>query len=104
MKNPIQLTINIALLLAVAVLYFLHFNNRAVAPAIATDKSVAVMASPELSTADTTAAAEATEAPALAAATTTAAPQRQHRGQDCLRGVDQNAGRLPGHERRPQSL
>ncbi|OGX85725.1 hypothetical protein BEN47_14660 [Hymenobacter lapidarius] len=70
MKNPIQLTINIALLLAVAVLYFLHFSNRVVAPAIATDKSMAVMASPNLSTADTTAAAEATETPALAAATT----------------------------------
>ncbi|OGX83808.1 OmpH family outer membrane protein [Hymenobacter glacialis] len=71
MKNPIQLTINIALLLAVAVLYFLHFNNRVVAPAIATDKSVAVMASPNLSTADTTATDEVSEMPALAATTTT---------------------------------
>ena len=62
MKNPLQLTINIVLLLAVAGLYFLHFNHKAVAPAIATDKSVAVLASPELNTADTTAApAEAIE-------------------------------------------
>ncbi|WP_051718815.1 OmpH family outer membrane protein [Hymenobacter sp. IS2118] len=59
MKNPIQLTINIALLLAVAVLFFLHFSGRPVAPAIATDKSVAVMASPDLNTADTTVAATA---------------------------------------------
>ena len=62
MKNPLQLTINIVLLLAVAGLYFLHFSHKAVAPAIATDKSVAVLASPELNTADTTAApASATE-------------------------------------------
>jgi len=80
MKNPIQLTINIALLLAVAVLYFLHFSNRVVAPAIATDKSMAVMASPNLSTADTTAAAEATETPALAATTTAAAPNASAEG------------------------
>ena len=72
MKNPLQLTINIVLLLAVAVLYFLHFSNRVAAPAIATEKSVAVMASPDLSTADTTVAAEATETPAPAA--TTVAP------------------------------
>ena len=69
MKNPLQLTINIVLLLAVAVLYFLHFSNRVAAPAIATEKSVAVMASPDLSTADTTVAAEATETPAPAATT-----------------------------------
>ncbi|MCC3151665.1 OmpH family outer membrane protein [Hymenobacter sp. BT770] len=56
MKNPVQTTLNIVLLLAVAVLYFLHFSSRVVAPAIATDKSTAVMASPELNTADTTAA------------------------------------------------
>ena len=72
MKNPLQLTINIVLALALAVLYFLHFSNRVAAPAIATEKSVAVMASPDLSTADTTVAAEAAETPAPAA--TTAAP------------------------------
>ncbi|GAB3300534.1 OmpH family outer membrane protein [Hymenobacter humi] len=55
MKNPVQSTINIVLLLAVAVLYFLHFSNRVAAPAIATDKSMAVLASENLSTADTTA-------------------------------------------------
>ena len=59
MKNPIQLTINVVLALLVAGLYFLHFNQKPVAPAIATDKSTAVMASPELNTADTTAAVAA---------------------------------------------
>jgi len=33
MKNPIQLTINVALLLAVAVLYYLHFSRGVAAPA-----------------------------------------------------------------------
>ena len=69
MKNPVQLTINAILLLAVAGLYFLHFNHKVAAPAIATDKSVAVLASPNLDTADTTDAAAtetavATPAPA----------------------------------------
>ncbi len=70
MKNPLQLTINIVLALAVAGLYFLHFNQKVVAPAIATDKSVAVLASPEVNTASDTAAAaapaEATGAAAVA--------------------------------------
>ena len=70
MKNPVQTTINIVLLLAVAALYFMHFSSRVAAPAIATDKSVAVMASPNLGTADTTAASAANVAPA---ATTTGA-------------------------------
>ena len=47
MKNPLQLTINIVLALAVAGLYFLHFNQKPVAPALATDSSMAVMATPE---------------------------------------------------------
>ncbi|MBD2721574.1 OmpH family outer membrane protein [Hymenobacter armeniacus] len=72
MKNPIQLTINIVLALAVAGLYFLHFNQKPVAPAIATDKSTAVLASPELNTADTTAAAPAEAASTVAAAETPA--------------------------------
>jgi outer membrane protein len=55
MKNPIQLTINVVLLLAVAVLYYLHFSRGAVAPAIATNKSVAVVAAPDPNTADTAA-------------------------------------------------
>ena len=59
MKNPLQLTINVVLALAVAGLYFLHFNHKVAAPAIATDKSTAVMASTNLETADTTAAAAA---------------------------------------------
>ena len=61
MKNPLQLTINVVLALAVAGLYFLHFNHKVAAPAIATDKSTAVLASPDLNTADTTAAAGTTE-------------------------------------------
>ena len=60
MKNPLQLTINIVLALAVAGLYFLHFNHSPVAPAIATDKNTAVMA---------------TSAPAPAADTTVAATE-----------------------------
>ncbi|ALW83746.1 hypothetical protein AUC43_00670 [Hymenobacter sedentarius] len=71
MKNPVQTTINIVLLLAVAALYFLHFSSRVAAPAIATDKSTAVMASPVLNTADTTAAkttSTTTEATAAAPA------------------------------------
>ncbi|MBJ6110744.1 OmpH family outer membrane protein [Hymenobacter sp. BT523] len=73
MKNPIQLTINIVLALAVAGLYFLHFNQKPVAPAVATDKSTAVLASPELNTADTTAAAAEPAATATADAPAPAA-------------------------------
>ena len=73
MKNPLQLTINIVLALAVAGLYFLHFNQKVVAPAIATDKSVAVMASPEMNTATDTTAATPTEAAGTAAAASTPA-------------------------------
>ena len=68
MKNPLQLTINVVLALAVAGLYFLHFNHKVAAPAIATDKSTAVMASPNLETADTTAAAGAAETTTTATA------------------------------------
>ena len=77
MKNPLQLTINIVLALAVAGLYFLHFNQKVVAPAIATDKSVAVLASPDMNTATDTAAmavAETTETTEPATTTTVAAP------------------------------
>ena len=70
MKNPLQLTINVVLALAVAGLYFLHFNHKVAAPAIATDKSMAVMASPNLKTADTTTAANVVET----TTTTTQAP------------------------------
>ncbi len=75
MKNPVQLTINVVLALAVAALYYLHFSHPVAAPAIATDKSMAVLASPTLETADTTVAAEAaTEAPATPVADAAAAP------------------------------
>jgi outer membrane protein len=62
MKNPAQLVINAVLLIAVAVLYFLHFNQRPAA-ALAT---APVAATEEAAPADTTAspAAEATPAPA----------------------------------------
>ncbi|GAB3649414.1 hypothetical protein GCM10027594_24720 [Hymenobacter agri] len=68
MKNPIQLTINVVLALAVAGLYFLHFNHKPAAPALATDSSTAVMATPEpaADTAATTSAAETTPAVATA--------------------------------------
>jgi outer membrane protein len=82
MKNPLQLTINIVLALAVAGLYFLHFNHKPVAPAIATDKNTAVLATPEPTadtTATTTAEAPSTETtePAVAA---TAAPVQDMTG------------------------
>jgi outer membrane protein len=61
MKNPAQLAFNAVLLLAVAVLYFLHFNQRpAAAPAVAP-------------VAATEAAAPAADTTAMAAAPTTAA-------------------------------
>lgn len=62
MKNPAQLAFNAVLLIAVAVLYFLHFNQRPAA-ALAT---APVAATEEAAPADTAAspAAEATPAPA----------------------------------------
>ncbi|WP_151087598.1 OmpH family outer membrane protein [Hymenobacter baengnokdamensis] len=76
MKNPAQLAFNAVLLLAVAVLYFLHFNQRpaaapAVAPVAATETTAPV--------ADTTASAPVAEsapaaAPAVAAVPTGPAP------------------------------
>ena len=70
MKNPLQLTINIVLALAVAALYFLHFNQKPVAPAIATDSSTAVVTAsePAADTAATTATATDAAAPAVATA------------------------------------
>ena len=71
MKNPLQLTINVVLALAVAVLYFLYFSHKAVAPVVAADTSTAVVTTPEPAV-DTTAApagtAPETSAPAVAAA------------------------------------
>ena len=64
MKNPAQLAFNAVLLIAVAVLYFLHFNQRPAA-ALAT---APVAATEEVAPADTTASAptalETTTAPA----------------------------------------
>ncbi len=61
MKNPAQLVFNAVLLIAVAVLYFLHFNQRPAAGAA----PAAVAATEEATPADTTASAAATaEAPA----------------------------------------
>ncbi|WP_426060990.1 OmpH family outer membrane protein [Hymenobacter sp. B1770] len=82
MKNPVQLTFNVVLLLAVAVLYFLHFSNRPVAPAIATDKSMAVMASPDLNTAETAAPTEetVTTSPAASPAPVATAPAASMEG------------------------
>lgn len=81
MKNPLQLTINIVLALAVAGLYFLHFNHKPVAPAIATDKSMAVVSSDAATPADTAAAVTETTtetaeptAPAAAAAAAAETP------------------------------
>jgi outer membrane protein len=76
MKNPAQLAFNAVLLIAVAVLYFLHFNQRpAAAPAVAP-----VAATEEAAPADTATAspvaetAPAEEAPAVAAAPAGPAP------------------------------
>jgi len=70
MKNPAQLAFNAVLLIAVAVLYFLHFNQRpaavaAAAPAAATEEAALA--------ADTTASPVAEAAPAAAAAEETPA-------------------------------
>lgn len=72
MKNPAQLAFNAVLLIAVAVLYFLHFNQRPAA-ALAT---APVAATEEAAPADTTAspAAEATPAETPAVATAPAGP------------------------------
>ena len=77
MKNPAQLAFNAVLLIAVAVLYFLHFNQRPAAVATATPVAATEEAAPA---ADTTASpvAEATpateETPAVVAAPAGPAP------------------------------
>ena len=73
MKNPVQLTFNLVLLLAVAALYYLHFSRPVAAPAVAANKSVAVVASPETNTAETKAPEAAAETATLAAAEATPA-------------------------------
>ena len=70
MKNPAQLAFNAVLLVAVAVLYFLHFNQRpAAAPAVAP-----VAVTEEASPADTAAVAATPAAEPEAAAPVVAAP------------------------------
>ena len=72
MKNPAQLAFNAVLLVAVAVLYFLHFNQRSAAVPT-TPAAVAATESPTAT--DTVAATPvAAETPAPAAATPAAAP------------------------------
>ena len=65
MKNPAQLAFNAVLLMAVAVLYFLHFNQRPAAAPVAA-APVAATAAPAATEAATTAAAPAEEAAAPA--------------------------------------
>jgi outer membrane protein len=66
MKNPLQLAINAVLLLAVAVLYYLHFSHstpahtaRPAAVAVAADSTAAPVAEAPVEEADTTSAAPA---------------------------------------------
>ena len=68
MKNSLQFAINIVLALAVAGLYFIHFRHPVASPALATDKSMAVLASPDMNT------ATATDTAAVAAAQTSPEP------------------------------
>lgn len=82
MKNPVQTTLNIVLLLAVAALYYLHFSRPVAAPALATTKSVAVVASPDANTADTTDTPAPTETAASAATAETAAAPAVAAGND----------------------
>ncbi|QKG51564.1 OmpH family outer membrane protein [Hymenobacter sp. BRD67] len=78
MKNPAQLAFNAVLLLAVAVLYFLHFNQRpAVAPAVApvaATETVAPVVDTTASAPVAESAPAATPAPAVAAAPAGPAP------------------------------
>ncbi|MGI4761679.1 MAG: OmpH family outer membrane protein [Janthinobacterium lividum] len=78
MKNPAQLAFNAVLLIAVAVLYFLHFNQR---PATVTSAAPVAATEEAAPAADTTASAPAAEAapataetPAVAAAPAGPAP------------------------------
>ena len=74
MKNPAQLAFNAVLLVAVAVLYFLHFQQPKVAAPIAATAAPAATVAPEAALADTAAATPAPEATAAPVATTGAAP------------------------------
>ncbi|HET9502096.1 MAG TPA: OmpH family outer membrane protein [Hymenobacter sp.] len=79
MKNPAQLAFNAVLLVAVAVLYFLHFSQRpaatAAAPAVATTEApAAAEATTDTTAAEATPAAEETPAATPAPAAVAAAP------------------------------
>jgi len=78
MKNPAQLAFNAVLLIAVAVLYFLHFNQRptvaAAAPVVATTEAPAAEATDTAVTEATPAPAEEPEAATPAATPVAAAP------------------------------
>ncbi len=76
MKNPAQLAFNAVLLVAVAVLYFLHFNQRpAAAPAVAPLAATEAAAPADTATAAPTPAAEPeAAAPVVAAAPAGPAP------------------------------
>ena len=77
MKNPAQLAFNAVLLVAVAILYFLHFNQRpAAAPAVAPVAATEEAAPADTATADipTPAAAPEATAPVVAAAPAGPAP------------------------------
>ena len=78
MKNPLQLTINVVLALAVAVLYFLHFSHKAAAPAGAAETAAAVVA-PTAPAAESPAAPAAT-APETSAPVVAAAPVQDNTG------------------------
>jgi outer membrane protein len=77
MKNPAQLAFNAVLLIAVAVLYFLHFNQRPAAVPAAAPVAATEEAAPAADTTASPAAAEpapAEETPAVAAAPAGPAP------------------------------
>jgi outer membrane protein len=81
MKNPLQLTINAVLLIAVAVLYFLHFNQSSAAKPGTTAKPAAVV-SPEASpTTDSTAVPAVAETETVVADAASAVPAAAANGE-----------------------
>jgi outer membrane protein len=74
MKNPAQLAFNAVLLIAVAVLYFLHFNQRPAAALAAAPVATTEEAAPADTTASPAAPAAPAETPAVAAAPAGPAP------------------------------
>lgn len=95
MNNSLQTAVNAVLVLAVAGLYFLHFSARPAsspgkmaAPAIATDKSVAVLASPKLGTTADPVAGESAEAVAPVAAPEAVGPATASSADDKIAYVE----------------